>query len=138
MSPAHGLRRRLRFPLAALPDHRPAADVRTMQHSGTAGVAGEPTPAAVSPIPAVSSALCGLSPRGFTVTHMPRIGDLVPATTGGWMEFPPERCHGPVLVGWQPCDCGLGHRTWTCRTCGNITRAPEQGPGCRDINADGR
>ncbi|WP_306838126.1 hypothetical protein [Catenuloplanes nepalensis] len=69
-----------------------------------------------------------------------------------YREEAPERCAGPeqhllvadaVLVGWIGCPCNAsgGHRSWACRSCGDVQSWPPHdvaaaqpyfGPGAGD------
>lgn len=70
---------------------------------------------------------------------MPQVGELVQATDGRWIVYPPRECPnghklGPdrVLVGHQVCggeDPG-GHTTWTCLECDATIYAPPIGEVC--------
>jgi hypothetical protein len=71
---------------------------------------------------------------------MPRVGELVQSTEGGWYAWPPARCGnghqlgaGRMIVGNQPCSTG-GHITWRCNQCGDTTYAPPLGSACRVLH----
>lgn len=75
---------------------------------------------------------------------MPAVGDLVPATGGGWMVLPPTHCPaghplGPrrVEVGHRACSDGRGHTTWRCLVCQEVVYAPPVGEACQLVTGPG-
>lgn len=70
---------------------------------------------------------------------MPQVGELVQATDGRWIVYPPKQCGcghrlepGKMTVGFQPCggeDPG-GHLSWCCGDCNTPIYAPPIGEVC--------
>ncbi|MCH9730147.1 MAG: hypothetical protein K0U84_10835 [Actinomycetia bacterium] len=62
---------------------------------------------------------------------MPKVGQLVRSTEGGWVTLAPTYCPNGhplegnrVLVGHMACLAHRGHITWTCCACEGVVYAP--------------
>jgi hypothetical protein len=70
----------------------------------------------------------GPAPRPNPPTNPHEHREVTPSTCSEGHEFGP----GKVIVGWVPCPCPAeagGHRTVTCRQCGEVWYSPPHDPG---------